>query len=178
MAGRTFEPLAGACWGVPHPFPSLGSGAAPLSFLTPGPRIPGMPRGGDCAAPCPSLWATSSSQAGGRGRGGQSSSVVMTEFAQTWKDRLTCPRLANPPHLSGLTPGTTGEGRNSPLPPRQGPPGIPPFPLLSLPECPGPPRGTPLTIGYQVMVTSPTRRLSSWLWHLRRLYPGVSDPGS
>lgn len=156
------EPLAGACCGVPHPLPIPRPGSAFLSFLTPCPRIPGMPRGGDYVAPRSSLWAPSRSHAGRRGRGGQSSSVVMTEFAQTWKDRLTCPRLANPPHLSGLTPGTTRGGE---IPLRH--PGRDPlgslFPcLLSPPECPGHPRVTPLTIRDQVMVTPPTLSLSSW----------------
>lgn len=45
------EPLAGACCGVPHPLPIPRPGSAFLSFLTPRPRIPGMPRGGDYAAP-------------------------------------------------------------------------------------------------------------------------------
>lgn len=61
--------------------------------------------------------------------GGQSSPMVMTEFAHTWKDRLPAPSLANPLCLVWLSscPGG-GEG----------------IPLLSLPECqqdPGHPRG-------------------------------------
>ena len=112
--GRKEHQLGGL---APHPLPTRGSWAAGSSSLAPGPRIPEWPSGGDhVAPPVPpgpaghfQKWA----------EGGQSSPVVMTEFAQIWKDRLTRPCLANPPHVPWLTSWHHGEGRNSPLPPRQ-----------------------------------------------------------
>ena len=115
------------------PFPPLASWAAYPSFLIPGPRIPGLPSGGDHEAPPP--FCLGHFQKRVAQGGGQSSSVATTEFAQSWKDRLTCPSLANPLLLPWLNSCTMGGGRNSPPPPMQ--------PLLSLPECwqdPGHPR--------------------------------------
>lgn len=104
------------------PFPPLASWAAHPSFMTPGPRIPGFRSRGDRVAPNPSLWATSRSQAGGGAGGGQNNPAVMTEFAQTWKDRLTSPSPANPPHSPWLHSWHQGRGEEFPSTPQAAPP--------------------------------------------------------
>lgn len=72
------------------PLPPLGSWAAYLSFLNPGPVIPGLPRGGDYVARCPSLWATSRSQAGEWGRW-KAEQFSGDDSLPKPEDRLTCP---------------------------------------------------------------------------------------
>lgn len=56
------------------------------------------------------------------GQGFLSCPVVMTEFAQIWKDRLTCPRLAYPPHLHWLTSWHHGRGEKFPFATQTAPP--------------------------------------------------------
>lgn len=135
VGGRVPEGRKEQClWGpAPHPLPTPGL----LGFLTPGPKFPGSPSGGDHAALPPSfpVGPLPEAKLGVGQEGGQRSSTVMTEFAQTWKDRLTCLSLANPPHLPWLNSWHHGEAKNSPPPPTQGPPRSQSLPRLPLPEC-------------------------------------------
>lgn len=171
--GRARAQKGASVVGSQHLFPV--SPPAPCLFFPPGPcpMTPEWPSGGDHVAPCPSLWATFRS--GAEGRAGQPSGDG---------DGRVCPNLGRQAQLSplrpplipliypGLVPGTVGEGRNPPPPPRQL--------LLFRPglwQDPGRPQGHTFDKGAR-SGDSPHSPLSSCSRHLRHLHPGNSEPGA